>query len=65
MSELKREIVVVEGVFSKLSITLSDSVISELAMIQPEDNPVVKATARLKRALKQFERDYTKAVVKS
>jgi hypothetical protein len=58
---MSKEIIVVKGSFSNLSISLNDGMINNLAVITPDDNPLAKAETKMKAALKQFEKDYFNA----
>lgn len=60
----KHEVVIAEGVFSKLAITLNDDVANRLALIEPSNNPLAKVEKRLRKLLDEFERTYYKAVKK-
>ena len=60
----KHEVVIAEGVFSKLAITLNDDVANRLALIEPSNNPLAKVEKRLRTLLDEFERTYYKAVKK-
>jgi|GEM_PF-5322424 len=53
-----RKIVVAEGLFSKLAISLNDSTVNKLAVINKEDNPLAKIESDLKKTLQEFERAY-------
>lgn len=53
-----KEIVVVQGLFSKLSIGLNDSTLNKLAVIRKKDNPLAQIEAELKSTLQKFERIY-------
>lgn len=53
-----REIVVSEGLFSKVSISLKDDAVNKLAFISKKDNPLASIEADLKKVLDDFERKY-------
>jgi hypothetical protein len=53
-----KEIVMAKGLFSKLSITLNDNTIQQLALIKKKDNPLAQVEADLKATLQKFERVY-------
>lgn len=53
-----KEIVVAEGLFSKIAISLNEDTVNKLAMIRKKDNPLASIEADLKKALDGFERRY-------
>ena len=60
----KVSIVTVSGVFSELNITLNNDIVNKLALIPTDENPLAQVEKKLKSALKQFEKDYSKVVSK-
>lgn len=59
---MSKEILVAEGIFSKLSISLQDGVRDKLAMIPHEDNPLATIEDELKTIIGKFEESYFQAV---
>jgi len=57
-----RDVLVTEGAFSKLTITLNDDMMNRLALMERKDNPLAKVEQKLKKVLYQFEKEYFKAV---
>lgn len=53
-----KEIVIAEGLFSRLSITLKDETVTKLTFIRKKDNPLASVEADLKKVLDDFERKY-------
>lgn len=60
----KQEIIVKQGTFSKLTITLNDDVINKLALIKQDNNPLAKVEIKLNKILIEFEKAYFKEVSK-
>lgn len=55
---MSKEIVIAEGLFSKLSITLKDETVQKLAFVRKKDNPLASVEQDLKKVLDDFERRY-------
>lgn len=55
---MKREVVTAQGLFSKLTITLSDDTIQKMAFIPKKDNPLASVEIKLKEVLNEFETAY-------
>lgn len=55
---MKRDIIVAEGLFSKLSITLNDETVQKFARIPKNDNPLASVEMKLKEVLNEFETAY-------
>lgn len=46
---MAKEIVVAQGMFSKLAITLSEDTVQKMALISKKDNPLAAVETRLKQ----------------
>lgn len=55
---MSKEIVVAQGLFSKLSITLNDETVQKMAFIPKKDNPLASVEFKLKEILNEFETAY-------
>ena len=55
---MSKEIIVVKGFFSNISIQLSDSTLNKLAVTETGDNPLALIESDLKDVLDRFERKY-------
>lgn len=53
-----REIVVAQGLFSKLTITLKDETVQKMSSIPKKDNPLASVETKLKEILNDFEVAY-------
>lgn len=53
-----KEIIVANGLFSKITISLKDETVNKLAFIPKKDNPLASVEADLKKVLDDFERRY-------
>jgi hypothetical protein len=58
---MSKEVLIAKGSFSKLSITIPDDMLSNLAVIEQESNPLAKVERKLKTTLREFETAYFKA----
>lgn len=58
------DIMVAEGAFSKLTITLNSDMTNKLAVINTEYNPLARVDKKLKKVLADFEKAYFKAASK-
>lgn len=55
---MMKEIIVAQGLFSKLSITLNEETIQKMAFIPKKDNPLASIEMKLKEVLNEFETAY-------
>lgn len=55
---MSNPIIVAKGLFSNISIQLSDSTLNKLAVTKKEDNPLALIESDLKDVLDRFERKY-------
>lgn len=55
---MRNEIVVAQGLFSKLTITLKDDTVQKLAFIPKKDNPLAHIEYKMKELLNEFEQTY-------
>lgn len=55
---MSQEIIVAEGLFSKIAITFKDDTVNKLAFIKKKDNPLASVENDLKKVLDDFERRY-------
>ena len=53
-----KEIIIAEGLFSRLTISLSETTIQTLPLIDSAENPLASVEADLKRVLHDFETRY-------